>query len=233
MRDNPTADKSSREIEVPSRESSSFRKEFSFNRMESLREGRAHLRFQEIDHSLSLLDAELLRRLLLDEIERNEATKQSLVQAESQLEGSREEIRLLTESLAFKKESFLLLSENQSANEVKIANLEEEMRSFKSRHGMKSWLEKVELEWQKKYKQLSRHMDVYIENSKEVNEQLIRQRESLKVELHSAYRDNSELNLALRELTVANIGLMEHLSKVKGELRDIQGQFQKTNEHKQ
>jgi hypothetical protein len=49
----------------------------------------------------------------------------NLLRAENSYEGAREEINILTENLALKKESYLLLSDSQAKNEQKISDLED------------------------------------------------------------------------------------------------------------
>lgn len=197
-------------------QSGSNRKDFSFNRTDTHKSSRrSALKLEEIRHELKQLDAERLCELLIREIQHNEDLRAELLRADSKYEGCREEIRLLSQSLAFKKESFLMLSENQTKNEQQITKLEQELKSFKGRYNLQSWTSKVDSEWHRKYNQLARHMDIYVENSKEVQEEFARQREISKKELEQIYHINAELNLQIRQLTTSNAVQAEQLKAVK------------------
>lgn len=98
---------------------------------------------------------------------------------------------------------------------------------FKKKYNQKEYSERKEGEWQKKYHQLARHMEVYVENNREVQDEFARKRQGLRNEIANVYKNNSELNLVIKELTLNNIGLMEELKNTSLELNEAKSTIHK------
>jgi hypothetical protein len=75
---------------------------------------------------------------------------------------------------------------------------------FRGKFNLQSWTTKFDSDWHRKYNQLARYMDIYVENNRELQEEFALQREITQKELRNIYSVNMELNMKIRELTIKN-----------------------------
>lgn len=66
-----------------------------------------------------------------------------------------------------------------------------------------------------------------MENNREVQDEFARKRQGLRNEIANVYKNNSELNLVIKELTLNNIGLMEELKNTSLELNEAKSTIHK------
>lgn len=126
-----------------------------------------------------------------------------------------------------------MLSETQSKNEQQIIRLEQDLKFFKGKYNLQSWSQKVDSEWHKKYNQLSRHMDIYVENNKEIQEEFARLRKASEKELQYVYDCNSELREKQRQLAIMNLAQAEELKSKKLEVIESRKMLEKLRQESQ
>lgn len=77
----------------------------------------------------------------------------------------------------------------QQRNVDKIERLEKALNSFSGRHKENIPVRNQEGEWESKYKELERHLDLYIGNSNKVQEELLEGCRKMKRENMRVYKE--------------------------------------------
>ena len=130
--------------------------------------------------------------ILLEEIEESEQKKQELFRRQNQVEKLEDELGQLRLLVEKKRGVVAVLCETESKNINLIEKLEGKLRNQTEVYR--------EGRYEKKYRELARHMDEYINSTNEAQEEFTRNYALLKAENSRLYHQAEQFSTSLKEL---------------------------------